>query len=388
MSKKISEEHQSIEEHAHQADEASGKETRFDKYFRAMSKADASDLHLKAGASPHIRINSLLSPTRAEPLTSEEVSEMAFGMMTAKQRDFFLEHGSLDLAREITGSDRFRVNVYRQRGHISIAIRRVTWEIPDFATLHLPETLSQIASATQGLVLLSGPTGCGKSTTIAAMLEHINKTRACHIVTIEDPIEYLYTDKKALINQREIGIDVDDFESALKYLMRADPDVVLIGEMRDRETFQAALHASETGHIVFGTIHASGAGQTIGRILDLFPQEDRSLVRQTLAFNLQAIVCQKLLPSIAKGIERIPAVEILLTNPSVRQLIEESRENELIEVILSHEQEGMMSFTRSLLTLIEKDYIDPRTAYEVAPNVDELKMVMKGISASRSGLLG
>jgi twitching motility protein PilT len=292
------------------------------------------------------------------------------------------------VAEELEGADRFRINVYRQRGQISIAVRRVSREIPSFEALHLPAVVGKIAEQHAGLILVAGITGAGKSTTIAAMLDHINHTRACHIVTIEDPIEYLYTDSKALVDQREVGIDVPDFQSALKYLMREDPDVVLIGEMRDRETFQAALQAAETGHLVFGTIHASGASSTVTRILDLIPAESRDLARQGLAFNLRAIICQRLLPCLAEGIDRVPAVEVLQANPSVRQLIEEARESELIDVIRSSGQEGMQDFNQSLLELIEKDYVDPKVAYEAATNPDELKMLMKGISSSRAGLLG
>ncbi|HAU37288.1 MAG TPA: hypothetical protein DCX07_06175 [Phycisphaerales bacterium] len=239
-----------------------------------------------------------------------------------------------------------------------------------------------------GMVLVTGPTGSGKSTTLASMIDLINSERQEHIMTIEDPIEYLYDDKKALINQREIGIDVESFESALKYLMREDPDVVLIGEMRDRETFQAALQASETGHLVFGTVHASTAAQTIGRVLDLFDPGSRDLVRQSLAFNLRAIICQKLLPAIREGVDRVPAVEILRSTPSVRQLLEERRDPELSDLIRASERDGMQSFTTSLLQLIESDFVDPKVAYEAAPNVDELKMLLKGISASRPGLMG
>jgi len=361
---------------------------RLETFFRGLTKAGASDLHLKAGAPPHIRIRTLIRPTKGEAMTSAEIEEMALELMSDKQKAFFQENGSIDLAYEIEGGDRFRINVYRQRGYVAIAVRRVTREIPDFAALHLPPAIQKVADEHQGLVLLSGPTGCGKSTTIAAMIEYINKTRPCHVVTVEDPIEYLYEDKKALVNQREISIDVPNFDSALKYLMREDPDVVLIGEMRDHETFQAALQASETGHLVFGTIHASSAPQTIGRILDLFAPDARDRVRQSLTSNLRAIICQKLLPCIAPGIDRIPAVEIMLTNPSVRQLIEEARESELPDVIRSHEKDGMLTFTTHLLELIESEQLDPKVAYEVAPNVDELKMRMKGISASRSGLLG
>ena len=358
------------------------------RYVRAMIKAGASDLHIKPGMLPHIRVRTEISAARAEPLSPEQTEAMAYELMSPKQRAFFEEQGSVDLAYELAGSDRFRVNAFRQRGKIAIAVRRVTREIPDFTALHLPAILEKIADQHQGLVLLAGTAGSGKSTTVAAMLEHINKTRRCHILTIEDPIEYLYEGKKSLISQREIGIDVPDFEAGLRYLTREDPDVVLIGEMRDRETFQAGLQASETGHLVLGTIHSSTSAQTITRLLDLFPTDGRALIRQSLAFNLYAIVCQKLLPSVAKGVDRVPAVEVLLTNTIVQQLIEEERDGEIPDLIRAHEGEGMQSFTRSLLDLIERNLVDPRVAYEVAPNVDELKMLMKGITASRSSLLG
>lgn len=361
---------------------------KLNQYFQQMTKMDASDLHLKSGRAPHIRLKAELRRTKAEPLTSEEIKDMAFQLMSEKQRAFFDEHGNIDLAYQVPGGDRFRINVFRQRGLVSVSVRRVSKDIPDFESLHLPAVMEQIAETGQGLVLLSGPSGCGKSTTIAAMLEHINSTRPCHIVTIEDPIEYIYEDKKALVNQREVGIDVATFDLALKYLMREDPDVVLIGEMRDPETFTAALQAAETGHLVFGTAHASSAPQTIERVLALFPIDQRPLMRQSLAFNMRAIVCQRLLPSIREGVDRVPAVEVLLMNPSVRQFIEEEREGELSDVIRSSERQGMRTITKSLLELIEQDFVDPKVAYTNAPNVDELKMMLKGISAGHSGLTG
>jgi twitching motility protein PilT len=361
---------------------------RLQKYFQAMIKTGASDLHLKPNAVPHIRIRAILHPTEAERLNPEEIAKMADELMTEKQKQFFMEHGNIDVAKELAGSDRFRISIYRQRNQVALAIRRVSREIPDFKTLHLPPVLEKIASLQHGLVLVSGASGSGKSTTIASIIECINKTRACQIVTIEDPIEYLFEDKKAFITQREVGIDVDNFDAALKYLMRQDPDVVLIGEMRDHETFRAALQVAETGHLIFGTVHASSASQTVGRVLDLIKPESREIARQAMAYNLKAIICQKLLPSIANEIDRIPAMEILLMNPSVRQLIEEERESELIEVIHTHEHDGMLGFTKSLLKLIENDLIDPHAAYEVAPNLDELKMMLKGITTSQSGLIG
>jgi twitching motility protein PilT len=206
-------------------------------------------------------------------------------------------------------------------------------------------------------------------------------------VTLEDPIEFLFENKKALVSQREIGLDVPDFQTALKYLMREDPDVVLIGELRDQETFSAALQAGETGHLVLGTIHSSGAPQTIGRLLDLFHAADREQARQALAFNLRAVVCQMLLPSAAQGVDRVPACEVMLASPLVRQYIAEGKENDLFDAIRAGEREGMRTFTTSLLELIERDFVDVRTAYEYAPNADELKMRVKGISTSPGGLI-
>ncbi|KKN89356.1 hypothetical protein LCGC14_0238620 [marine sediment metagenome] len=358
---------------------STGQPPLLEKYFRALTKADASDLHLKADNPPHIRTAMKLQASTGEVFSNEDILEMAEELMTPSQSAFFHEHGNVDLAYEVEGGDRFRVNIFRQRGRVSLAVRRVTRNVPSFESLHLPPVMSRIAESHQGLVLLSGPTGSGKSTTIASMLQYINERRHCHIVTIEDPIEYLFVDDKALISQREIGIDVEDFQQALKYLMRQDPDVVLIGEMRDAETFQAGLQASETGHLVFGTVHASSAPQTIGRILDLFPIDGRDRVRQSLAFNLRAVVCQKLLPSIADDLDRVPAVDVLLTNPSVRQFIMESRDAELTEIIKTREVDGMISFTKSLLELIENELIEPKVGFEAAPNIDELKMLMKGI---------
>jgi len=350
-----------------------------DKYFRAMTKAGASDLHLKADKPAHVRLSTKLQVSTGDVLSNADILTMAEELMTPQQSAFFHEHGSVDLAYEVEGGDRYRINIFRQRGRVSMAVRRVTRNVPDFESLHLPPVMATIAESHQGLVLLSGPTGSGKSTTIASMLQYVNQRRHCHVVTIEDPIEYLFTDDKSLISQREIGIDVEDFQQGLKYLMRQDPDVVLIGEMRDAETFQAALQAAETGHLVYGTVHASSAPQTIGRILDLFPPEARDRVRQSLAFNVRGIVCQMLLPSIAEGIDRVPAVDVMLTNPSVRQYILEAREDELSEIIRSRESDGMISFTRSLQQLIETELIEPKVGYEAAPNVDELKMAMKGI---------
>ena len=361
---------------------------RLAKYFEALVKADASDLHLKPSLPPHVRIGGRVRSAPGKPMSSKDILSMAEELMTDLQREQFAELGNVDLAYELPDSDRFRINVFLQRGQVAMAVRRVTRQIADFKALNLPSIMDKVANTNQGLVLLSGPTGSGKSTTIAAMLQYINQTRACHIVTLEDPIEYLYESDKALVSQREIGIDVPDFQTALKYVLREDPDVVLIGELRDLDTFAAALQVSETGHLVLGTVHASRATQTVGRLLDLFPIDARQRVRQLLAFNLQAVICQKLLPSIGEGVDRVPACEVMLMDHDVRKLIIEGRDPELEDAIRSHELEGMQTFARSLYDLIEVGLIEPRVGYEAAPNLDELQMMLKGISSSRTGLRG
>lgn len=361
------------------------KAPELDRYFRAVVKMQASDLHLKAGTVPRVRTAGAMKATSGNALSNEDVERLVFEIMSEAQREYYRTHGACDFAYDLDGSDRFRINVFRQRGLTSMAARRVARYIPTFDELHLPQKLKDLCSLHQGMIILAGITGAGKSTSIAAMLQHINHTRPCHIITVEDPIEYLFEDDKAFINQREIGIDVHGFEDALRYLMREDPDVVLIGEMRDRETFQAAMNAAETGHLVFCTVHSSSTSQTITRILDLFPEEGRELVRQSLVFNLRAVICQKLLPSIKPTIDRVPAVEIMITNPSVRRLIESRRETEVPDVIRSSYSEGMQDFTEHLRRLVEDEFIDHKTAYEAAPNPEELRMRLKGINTGGGG---
>ena len=354
---------------------------KFIKYLKAVVDLDASDLHLKAGSPARVRVTGRMRPTKSEKLSSKQIEDLVMPMLSEPQKQFLHVHGAVDRAYELEGSDRFRINIFRQRGRLSLAARRVPRIIPEFKDLHLPEMVQKIAEYRQGLVLVSGITGAGKSTTLAAMLEHINRSRSCHIVTIEDPIEFLFEDKKAFINQREIGIDVSTFDDALRYLMREDPDVVLIGEMRDKQSFAAALRAAETGHLVFATVHASSTYQTITRILELFSQDERGLARQSLCFNLRAIISLKLMASIGEGIDRIPATEIMLNTATVRKMLEDERDADIAEIIKTGQSEGMQDFNSSLLELIEKEWVDPRVAYDYSPNADELKMRIKGISA-------
>ena len=367
---------------------AAGRKCRLDKYFKAVINMQASDLHLKGGELPRVRSKGSLRTTTGQALPEEELEELIFELISEDQKQFFLENGALDFAYDMGGTDRFRVNIYRSRGLVALAARRVSSTVPPFETLHLPDTVQEVALTHQGLVLVTGITGCGKSTTIASMLDNINHNRFCHIITIEDPIEFVFQDDKALISQREIGIDVHDYEDALRCLMREDPDVVLIGEIRDYETLTASLRAAETGHLVFATVHSTDAYQTITRLLDLTPQIERHMIRQAIVGNLRAAISQRLLPTIRKEPARVPAVEILIANSAARKLIADEREVELPMVIKSSYEEGMIDYTESLRRLIEQEYIDIKTGYSHAPNPEELKMALKGIRASGGGIIG
>lgn len=364
------------------------KKPAIQKYFAGAVKTGASDLHIKGDSVPRMRAGGHLRQTTGDAISQARLEDMIWEILTKEQKEFFLEHGAIDFAYNISDLDRFRVNIFRQRGKISIAARHVSSEIPPFEKLYLPPVVEKISEFHQGLVLVTGVTGCGKSTTIASMLDFINRKRACHIITIEDPIEYVYQDEKALVNQREVGIDVPSFAEGLRSLMREDPDVVLIGEMRDYITLAAGLQAAETGHLVFATLHSTDAYLTVQRIMDLTPQEERHSVRQAIVGNLRAIVSQRLLPTIRDEPKRVPAVEILIVNATVRKLIAEEREIDMGTVIKSSYADGMIDYTESLRQLVETEFIDLKTAYTYASNPDELKMSLKGIRSGASGIIG
>ncbi|MDT8302523.1 MAG: PilT/PilU family type 4a pilus ATPase [Sedimentisphaerales bacterium] len=366
---------------------SSEQEPELNRFFKAAIKTRASDMHLKVGQPPKLRLFGELKKTTGEVMTAQRIEELVFGILSPAQKETFLEHGTLDFAHEIDGEHRFRINIFRQRGMVSLAARRVNTVIPPFSELHLPSVLEKICESRQGLILVVGTTGCGKTTTISSMIDHINHVRLCHIITIEDPIEYLFKDDKAIVSQREIGLDVKNFEEALTYLMRQDPDVVFVGEMRDAKTVSAGMRAVETGHLVFGTMHSANASQCIHRLLDLFPQNERNLVRQTLSIAIKAVVSQVLVPCLKEGVDRIPALEILIANASVRKLISEGREGDLPSVIRSSTEEGMQDLTYNLCELVNEGYVDPKDAYKHAPNIEELKMALKGIKTTASGIL-
>lgn len=368
------------------------KEPEVNKLFRMVMKYEGSDLHLKVGLPPMMRLAGTIRAMELPPLSATDMERLLLTILTERQGRILEDTGGIDFAH-IIGDDecRFRVNLFRQRGRLSLVARRVNTKIPDFKQLFLPPIMEELCKFYQGLIILSGVTGSGKSTTIAAMLEYINQHERVHILTIEDPIEFMFRDKKAIINQREVGIDVSDWHVALKHAVREDPDVILVGEMRDRETFEAAMHAAETGHLVFGTIHASSAPSTIGRILDLFSADMHGAIRQNLAFNLKAVIAQKLLPTTKemteKGVKRVPTCEIMIHNPTIRKLISEKMDERLGDAIRMFITEGMQDYTESLRVLVTSEYIERTTAFEAAPNVDALKMALKGIKVSTPGIL-
>ncbi len=291
-----------------------------DELLTTLQERDASDLHIKAGSPPVLRIDGELVLTDEASLTPEDTKDIAASIMTDKQIRRFSEHNEIDFAYSSPSKARLRVNVFRQRGSISVAMRQVATQVPSFEELHLPDIIKRLATEPRGLVLVTGTTGSGKSTTLAAMIDHINSTIRRHIVTIEDPIEVLHKDKKSIVNQREVGLDTDSYSSALKYVLRQDPDDILIGEMRDLETVATALTAAQTGHFVMSTLHTIDATETINRIIDFFPLHQQKQVRIMLAGTLKGIISQRLLPR-AGGSGRIPAIEILIATNRIRDFI-------------------------------------------------------------------
>lgn len=361
-----------------------------DKFFRALVKFEGSDLHMKVGRPPMIRVRNELRPLNHPNIERIEMAKLLVPMMNDRNRRIYDDEGGADFSHscDVDGVRwRFRVNLLQQNGCMGMVARRISNKIPNFEGLYLPPSIEQLCFYDQGMVLLAGVTGSGKSTTIASMLDFINRRERVHILTLEDPIEFIFTEDKALINQREVGFDVKDFKIGMKHAVREDPDIMLVGEMRDEETFMTAIHAAETGHLVFGTIHASSAPSTIGRILDLFPEAMHKAIRSAIAFNMKGIVAQKLLKSIKPGVPRVPTCEIMLFNAIIKKIVLESQDNKLADAIRIGAADGMQDFTMSLKQLIDDSLIDRPTAFEVAPNPDALKMALKGINVSQPGII-
>lgn len=356
--------------------------------FRTVMTHEGSDLHLKSGMPGMMRLRGSIQKMNTKPLEQEDLEKLIYPVLSEKQRKLLDDKGGADFSYVIGRDEsRFRVNLFKQRGKLAMVARRVNNSIPTFEKLGLPASIETLCHYDQGMVILAGVTGSGKSTTIASMLDYINAREALHILTIEDPIEFVFSDKMSVVNQREVYLDVADWHLALKHAVRQDPDIILVGEMRDQDTFEAGVHAAETGHVVFGTIHASSAASTVSRILDLFPPTMHHAVRQSLAFNLKAVVAQKLVPSIKPGVQRVPTNEIMIVNPTIRDLIIKSKDDRLGDAIRIGYLEGMLDFTESLRQLVDRGDIDKATALEFAPNPEQLRMALKGIKVAGPGIL-
>jgi twitching motility protein PilT len=351
--------------------------------LRIAAERGASDLHLKVGSFPMIRVGGqLVAALQDKRLTHEDTVAMAAAVMSASLRERFKEVQEADLAYSVPGLGRFRCNVFQQRGTIGIVLRLIPMQIRTIEELGLPSVLNKTASEERGLVLVTGTTGSGKSTTLAAMIDHINRTKCVHVMTVEDPIEFLHRDHLALVNQREVSTDTRGFAHALRSALRQDPDVILVGEMRDFETIETALLAAETGHLVFSTLHTLDATETINRIIAVFPPHQQKQVRLQLASVLKAIISQRLVPR-ADGVGRCPAVEVLIATPFIRDCVVDKEKTHLIHgaIAAGTSQYGMQTFDQSLLGLLQQKKITYDEALRWASNVDEFKLRVQGISS-------
>jgi len=344
--------------------------------LKTLVEQGGTDLHVTTNSPPQIRINGRLVPLQLPPLTAPETKNLIYSVLTDTQKHRFEDEMELDLSFGLKGLARFRANVFQQRGAVCAAFRTIPWEIKTFKELGLPRIIEEISEKPRGLVLVTGPTGSGKSTTLAAMLDKINSERNSHIVTIEDPVEFLHTHKKCIVNQRELHADTHSFAGALRSVLRQDPDVVLIGEMRDLETIESALRIAETGHLTFATLHTNSTVQTINRIIDVFPSHQQSQVRAQLSFVLEGIACQSLLPRINNA-GRVLAMEIMVPNPAIRNLIREDKIHQIYSIMQTGQTKyGMQTFNQSLATLFFKKKISKDTAYAMSSNKDELEQMI------------
>ncbi len=345
---------------------------------------EASDIHIKAGAPPIFRVNGALKAwNKLKPFDLNDVSKIAFDLMNDWQKERFIKNREVDMGYEVYGLGRFRVNVFQQRGKMRIALRIVPYQIKNLDELHLPPVLKDIALEQRGLILVTGTTGSGKSTTLASMIDVINNNRNCHIITIEDPIEFVHEDKKSIVDQREVGLDTGTFSSALRVALRQDPDVILVGEMRDFETIETALTAAETGHLVLSTLHTLNATETVTRIISVFPPYHQKQVRLQLAGVLKGVISQRLVPK-ADGMGRVPAVEVLVSTARVREcIIEKDKTTEINDAISrGYTTYGMQSFDQSLMFLMNESLITYEEALKHCSNPDDFSLRVKGVTAT------
>jgi len=349
--------------------------------LKAMIEKGASDLHITTGSPPQLRIDGKLVPLKTPPLTPVDTKQLCYSILTDAQKHRFEEDNELDLSFGVKNLSRFRSNIFMQRGAVAGAFRTIPFKILTFQELGLPPVVNEIAAKPRGLVLVTGPTGSGKSTTLASILDKVNDDRHEHIVTIEDPIEYLHPHKNCIVNQREVGADTDSFKRALKYILRQDPDVVLIGEMRDLETIEAALIVSETGHLAFATLHTNGCVQSINRVLDVFPPYQQSQVRAQLSFVLQGVLSQVLMPK-ATGAGRVLALEIMIPNPAIRNLIREDKVHQIYsQMQVGQAKYGMQTLNQCLASLFQRRLISLEEAMGRSSDQDELRNMLGIVQA-------
>ncbi|MES4793051.1 MAG: type IV pili twitching motility protein PilT [Chloroflexota bacterium] len=345
--------------------------------LRMTQELGASDLFLKEGAPAEFRVNGRIqSMEGGAPLTAQEVEALLMPRLSERQRRHYEDHHEIDLGFTEPGIARFRGNFYQQRGSMSAVLRRIPLEMPHLEDLGMPPVLSELPKYRQGLILITGPTGSGKSTTLAAMINQINEGRPCNIVTIEDPIEFVHQDKKAIVSQREVGIDTASFQSALRVVVRQSPDVILIGEMRDPETMTVALQASETGHLVFSTVHTPSASETMDRIVNMFPPHEKQQIALRMSNSLRGIVSQKLVPK-ADGAGRLPGVEVMINTPTVAKLIEEARFSQVYGAIQEGSYWGMQTMNQCLLRYYKSGLITEEDALAYAGNITELRQLIR-----------
>jgi twitching motility protein PilT len=340
-----------------------------------MVTRKASDLHITAGVPPELRVDGQIVPTEYEVLTPEACTSIAYSVLSDEQRKRFETTKELDFSFGVKGLSRYRANVYLQRGVVSMAIRQIPYEILAMEKLGLPTVVREFTNLHKGLVLLTGPTGSGKSTTLAAMLDRINATRQAHIMTIEDPIEYIHHHKKCIVNQREIGADTTSFPTALKYVLRQDPDIILIGEMRDLETIEAALTIAETGHLVFGTLHTNSTYEAVNRIVDVFPADQQRQILTQLSFVLQGVVTQQLIPR-SRGTGRILAAEVLVCTPAIKAVIREGKTHQIYSLMQAGQKFGMQTMNQALLSAVQDKSLSAEDALERSMDRVELEQMI------------
>ena len=353
------------------------------KLLKVMMEKGASDLHITTGSPPKVRLNGKLENLDGDSLTAAQTKSLCYSIMTDAQKHKFEENKELDMSFGVKGLARFRSNMFLQRGAVAGAFRTIPYEIKSFKDLGLPEVVNEIIKKPRGLVLVTGPTGSGKSTTLASMIDKINTFRQEHIITIEDPIEFLHPHKKCLVNQREIGADTDSFKKALKHILRQDPDVVLVGEMRDLETIEAALTISETGHLTFATLHTNSAAQTINRVIDVFPANQQEQIRTQLSFVLEGVISQQLIER-KSGIGRAAAIEVLIPNAAIRNLIREDKVHQVYSIMQTGQGKfGMQTMNQSLFDLYSRGLISYESAISRSSISDELITMIQRISVDK-----